>query len=216
MLSNLIDQITTWLLQMIETAGYVGIFIITFLENVFTPIPSEAIIPAAGILVSRGEMTMFGAVAAATLGSVAGAYVFYYVGYIMGTERIRGWIVKWGKYVFVTEEDLDRAEKWFAKYEDWAVLIGRVIPLVRSIISIPAGYVKMPLWKFTVLTAIGTAAWSTLLVYIGYSVGENYEELLGVFDTYDTVAYGIIGAGLLYFAYTRYQKWQQRKNTPAE
>ena len=133
MLYSIIEAVSNFGLSLIESVGYLGIFAVSFLENVFTPIPSEAIIPFAGILVSEGKFSFFLVVLSATLGSIVGAYVFYALGYWMGSERFRAFIVKWGRYIFVSEEDVDRAEKWFEKYEDWAVLICRVIPLADEV-----------------------------------------------------------------------------------
>ena len=208
MFYSLLAQLSAYGLWLIEKAGYVGIMLVSLLENVFTPIPSEAIIPFAGILASQGKFSAPLVILAATIGSVLGAYVFYFVGYVVGSQRIRGWIVRWGKYLLISEEDLDRAEQWFAKHGRKAVLICRVVPLVRSFISIPAGYIKMPLWEFTILTALGTAAWSTLLVELGVVFGENYERFVPIFKKMDLI-FGIIA--LLGVAYFVYRKLKQRR-----
>jgi membrane protein DedA with SNARE-associated domain len=208
MIHSVLEKITEFGLLIIESIGYIGIFIVSFLENVFTPVPSEAIIPFAGILVSQGKLEVFWVILAATAGSVAGAYVFYGLGYWMGSTRFRNFIIKWGKYIFVSEKDIDRAEKWFSKYGYWAVLLCRVIPIVRSVISIPAGYVKLPIIKFTILTAIGTSIWSTFLVFLGVIFGEAYDTILPVIDKLDYVVYAVLGVAVLFFLY---KKWTKRK-----
>ncbi|MCA9392144.1 DedA family protein [candidate division WWE3 bacterium] len=209
----IIEKVSEIGLSLIQSVGYPGIFLVSFLENVFTPIPSEAIIPFAGILVSQGQFNLVLVVLAATIGSIVGAYVFYGLGYWMGSERFRAFIIKWGKYIFVSESDVDRAEEWFEKYEDWAVLICRVIPLVRSFISIPAGYVKMPLLKFTVLTGIGTAVWSTFLVYLGIIYGDNYETITPLFRKGDIVVAGILAVVVVVFLYKKLKSRRSTQNT---
>jgi len=203
MLYELLTTITTLSLNLIEQSGYFGIFAISFLENVFTPIPSEAVIPFAGVLVSQGRFDLSLVILAATAGSLAGAYVFYGFGYMLGSHRVRAWIVRWGRYVFVSETDLDRAEHWFAKYEDWAVLVCRIVPLVRSFISIPAGYVKMPILKFTVLTALGTAIWSSFLVYLGIALGNSYTAFIPVFRKLDLVFAGLVFILVMYYVFAK-------------
>lgn len=205
MVHRILEQLTQIGLDLIHRAGYIGVFLVSFLENVFTPVPSEAIIPLAGVLVAEGRFELISVIVSATLGSLAGAYVFYGVGYVMGTERIRGWIVRWGKYLFISEEDLDRAESWFRRYNTWAVLICRLVPLVRSFISIPAGYVKMPLLQFSLLTLIGTGVWSTILVYIGVIFGENYEMVLPYLDQLDVVVVVAIVALIAYWLYRKFR-----------
>ncbi|MBM4401735.1 MAG: DedA family protein [Candidatus Cloacimonetes bacterium] len=185
MIANLLTPILNFFLNLIETIGYPGITLVSLLENVFTPIPSEAVIPFAGVLVMQGKLNLVLVIVSATLGSILGAFFFYYLGFILGSEKIRAWILKWGKYFFVTENDLDRAQTWFRKYDSWAVLICRIIPLVRSFISIPAGYVKMPLGQFIVLTAIGTSIWSTFLTSLGIIFGKTYTRFLPYFQKLD-------------------------------
>jgi len=208
-LSHFVDTLAEFALSLISSMGYGGIFLVSFLENVFTPIPSEAVFPFAGILVTRGEFELFPVVAMATLGSVAGAYVFYALGYIMGSERFRALIIKFGHYFFVSEKDVNRAEKWFEKYEDLAVLICRVVPLVRSFISIPAGYVKMPILKFTILTAIGTFVWSLFLVYLGVWFGDSYKDLLSLLDQFQTIVIIAILAGIVWFYAAKLKRKKQ-------
>jgi membrane protein DedA with SNARE-associated domain len=116
---------------------------------------------------------------------------------------VKLFIVKWGKYLLISGKDLTRAEEWFEKYEDWAVLICRVVPLVRSFISIPAGYVKMPFLKFTALTAVGTAAWSTLLVYLGIVFGQTYTRFVPYFRKLDYVFAAIFLALAAYYLYRK-------------
>lgn len=199
MIANFLTPVLDFFLKLIETIGYPGIVLVSLLENVFTPIPSEAVIPFAGILVTQGKLNLILVVVSATLGSIIGAFFFYYLGSTLGSEKIRRWILRWGKYFFITEEDLERAETWFQKYDVWAVLICRIVPLVRSFISIPAGYVKMPFAQFMVLTAIGTTVWSSFLVSLGIIFGKTYIRFLPYFQKLDLL-FGLFFLGLtIYF-----------------
>lgn len=184
----MLQWVTITALNLIENAGYAGIAVISFLENIFTPIPSEAVIPFAGVLVQQGKFSLFVVILATTLGSVVGALFFYYLGFFLGAIGVRSWVVKWGRYLWVSEQDLNRAEEWFKKYDRWAVLLCRIIPLVRSFISIPAGYVKMPLLEFLILTGIGTTIWSSFLVGLGFVFGEAYTILVPYFRYLDILA----------------------------
>ncbi len=142
-------------------------------ENLFPPIPSEAILPLAGFLVGRGELGGVQAVAGATAGSVLGALILYALGR-WGGQAV---VLRYGRMLRVTEHDLDRAESWFDKYGDAVVLFARMIPLARSVVSIPAGMLEMPLLRFTLLTTLGSALWNTLLVGAGWFLGANWEQV---------------------------------------
>jgi len=145
-------------------------------ENLFPPIPSEAILPLAGFLVGRGELGGVQAILAATAGSVLGAFFLYALGRWGG----RAVVLRYGRVLRVTENDLDRAEGWFERYGDAVVLFGRMVPLGRSVVSIPAGMLKMPVWRFTLLTTIGSALWNMLLVGAGWFLGANWERVSAI------------------------------------
>ncbi|HEY8598208.1 MAG TPA: DedA family protein [Thermomicrobiales bacterium] len=175
--------------------GYLGLFLVLIIENLFPPIPSEAVLPLAGFLVGRGEMNFGLAVAVATAGGVVGALILYALGRWGGRPLILryGWILR------VDAASLDRAERWFTSYGDWVVLVARVIPLARSIVSIPAGTMRMPLLRFTVLTTIGTGLWNIILIGAGQLLGENWEEVSNVAATYSDVGVGLLGLGVVAF-----------------
>lgn len=156
-----------------QTLGYLGLFLVLVIENLFPPIPSEAVLPLAGFLVGRGEFNFWGALGASTLGAVAGAWVLYALGRWGG----RPVVLRYGHILRVDEASLDRAEGWFKRYGDWVVLGARMIPIARSIVSIPAGTVRMGMLRFTVLSAIGTAAWNVVLISAGYLLGNNWEAV---------------------------------------
>ncbi len=172
-----LSGIASWVTDVVESLGYVGLFLMIALENVFPPIPSEVVLPLAGFLTGQGRMWFPGAVVAATLGSLAGALILYYAGYYFGEKRVRWVVRKYGKWAMLSEADIDKADDWFDKHDREAVLVGRLFPVVRSLISIPAGIRHMPLGKFLIYTAIGSAVWNTTLIGIGWILGDNWEEV---------------------------------------
>lgn len=161
------------MVDVIRQLGYPGLFLLLVAENLFPPIPSEAILPVAGFLADRGEMAFWFAVAAATLGSVAGALVLY----VLGRSGGRPVVLRHGRLLRIRPEDLDRAESWFARWGDAVVLGARVVPLARSVVSVPAGCLRMGIVRFTVLTAIGSALWNTALVGAGWWLGHEWERV---------------------------------------
>lgn len=164
-----------WITNIMTSLGYWGIGLLMFLENLFPPIPSELIMPLAGFTVARGEMNFFLAVLAGTVGTVLGALPWYYLGHFLGTDRVRALADRYGRWLTVTGKDIDRADRWFDRQGIKAVLIGRLIPGVRTLISLPAGISGMNLPVFLVFSTIGTVLWTTLLTAAGYFLGDNYE-----------------------------------------
>ena len=136
---GLLGDTLSWVMLVIEKLGYVGVAVVLALESVFPPIPSEAVLPLTGFLVSQGKMSFLGALIASTVGAVVGALILYWMGYALGEDRIRSLIKQHGRWLLLTEEDLDRSQAWFDRHGRVAVLIGRLAPLVRSLVSIPAG-----------------------------------------------------------------------------
>jgi membrane protein DedA with SNARE-associated domain len=170
------DQIGEWTRAVMLAMGYPGLVFITILENVFPPIPSEVVLPLAGFLAHEGDagFTLPLVILAGGLGSVLGALVLYAFGAWARGHGGRRVVLAVGRFAFVTDHDLDLAEAWFTRYQAWAVFICRFVPVVRSIVSIPAGYNRMPLMQFLVLTAVGTTAWCALLAGSGWILAENW------------------------------------------
>lgn len=193
-------------LNLISSAGYPGIVVVTALENVFPPIPSEVVMPFSGFLVSRGRFTAMGAISAGVLGSVVGAIILYALGAALHHDRLQDFVGKYGKYIFVSTKDLDLAEKYFARYGEWAVLIARIIPVVRSIISVPAGFVRMGMGKFLALTILGTTVWTTLLTYSGIVLGENWQRAGPVLQKYENVVLVTLVALAIFYIYRKLRK----------
>ncbi len=195
-MAQLLEQLALWIEQIIQTIGYPGIAFVMFAENVFPPIPSELIMPFAGFLVGRGEFTFVGVWIAGVIGSVLGAIILYYIGMWAGDKVLRTFLRRYGYLFTVSEKEYDRALSFFARYGDVIVFFGRLIPLVRSIISIPAGANHMSMPKFILFTTLGSAIWSGALAYAGMALGENWEQVIGFVENYQdivTVVVAIIG-----------------------
>ncbi len=173
----MMDKISEWVLIIMEQFGLLGVTVMMFLENVFPPIPSELIMPAAGFAAAMGKMNLVLVIIAGTLGSVLGALPLYYLGTVFDEKRLFSLAEKYGKYVLVKPSDVTNAQDWFHKYGKTVIFFGRMIPAIRSLISIPAGMARMPMLPFLVLTAIGSAIWTTTLAYAGYILGANYEQV---------------------------------------
>ena len=184
------NQISEWVLAIMAKFGYLGIIFAMFAENVFPPIPSEVIMPAAGFAVARGDLNLLLVVVAGTLGSVLGALPLYYFGSLFNKERLIDFTEKYGKYVFVKPDDVISADDWFNKHGKKAVFFGRMVPGIRSLISIPAGMNKMPLLPFIILTTAGAAIWTTLLTLAGYHFGQNYEVIEKFLAPYSKIFLG--------------------------
>lgn len=187
-----------WILSFMNEYGYIGIFLLIALENIFPPIPSEIILTFAGFMTTTSKMSVTGAVAVSTLGSVAGAAVLYGVGRILDVERLERIVVRWGRVLRLTKKDLYKADAWFDKYGVWTVFFCRLIPLVRSLISIPAGMSGMKFPIFLLLTTIGTLIWNTILVNAGAMLGASWADIAGYMDVFSNVVYVLLAGALLY------------------
>jgi membrane protein DedA with SNARE-associated domain len=168
------DGLTGWVIDVVERLGGPGIGFLVALENVFPPLPSEVILPVAGFAASRGTLTLAEAILWSTAGSVVGALVLYGLGIALGTERLARIA---DRIPLLTATDVYRADAWFDRYGPVAVLVGRIIPQIRSLISIPAGVSGMRLLTFAVFTAIGSGVWNVILVVAGYLLGEEWERV---------------------------------------
>lgn len=179
----------SWIVQIVETTGVLGIALLMFLENVFPPIPSELIMPLAGYAAARGETSLVLVILAGSAGSLAGALFWYFLGRLVDHERFKQFADRHGRWLTMSRADVSQADDWFDAHGHWAVLFGRLIPTVRTLISIPAGLSEMPLGRFLVYSGIGTAAWTTLLAVFGYVFGREYPALERWIDP---LSYGVI------------------------
>ncbi|GAB3071323.1 DedA family protein [Salinicoccus sesuvii] len=181
-----------WLTYIMNNFGYIGITFLMALENIFPPIPSEVVLTFGGFMTTQSSLSIVGVILSSTTGSVGGAIALYYFGMYQGQKRIEKIVDKWGHILRLNKEDIDKSNNWFSKYESWAVFLCRFVPLMRSIISIPAGMAHMNILLFLVLTTIGTLIWNTVLVYLGASVGGSWQTIVGYMDIYSRVMYGIL------------------------
>lgn len=178
-----------WIMEFVAEHGYVGVCLLLLVENIFPPIPSEVILTFSGFVTTVSAMTKTGVIMAATAGSVIGAMILYSAGLALDVEKLERFIDKRGRLLRITKKDLHRAERWFEKYGPWTVFFCRLVPLVRSLISVPAGMAHMNFLLFIVLTTLGSFIWNTILVTIGFAVGENWESIIWYMDIYSTVVY---------------------------
>lgn len=181
-----------WITEIMSDYGYFGIFLLIMLENVFPPIPSEVILTVGGFMTTTTTMTIPGVIAASTAGSVFGAIILYGIGLLLDVERLEKIVDKYGRILRVKKADIHRADAWFDRYGIWTVFFGRLIPLVRSLISIPAGMSNMKFWLFLTFTTLGTLLWNTVLVYVGEAVGDNREAILEQLDVFSNIVYAVI------------------------
>lgn len=202
-MSKILEQIHLWLEQMIITLGYTGIMVVMFLESLFPPIPSELLMPFAGSMASQGHFSFSGILLAGTAGSLLGALTLYYLGQYVGEPLIRTFIRRYGHYLLMAEHDLNRSLDFFERYSESIVFLGRFIPLVRSLISVPAGMNRMPLGRFVFFTALGSGLWNGLMSYIGVILGENWAELLIFVKQYEILVVATLVALILFFVLKR-------------
>lgn len=194
-----------WVYSIMDSFGYAGIFLLIAVENLFPPIPSEVILTLGGFMTTTTSMTVIGAIIAATAGSVAGALCLYGVGRLLSAERLTDIVVRYGRVLRLKPEDIKKAEAWFAKYGTWTVLLGRLVPLIRSLISIPAGSAKMSLVPFLLLTTLGSLIWNTALVYVGSILGNSWDSVLAYMDMYSNVVYALLAVSMLVFVLVFYR-----------
>ena len=187
----MLGDLATWVQDVINQFGYFGVALLVIVENVFPPIPSEIVLPFAGFVAQQGsgaaqsDTSVIGMMIAATIGSVVGALILYFVSAASGPDRLRAFVEKFGKWFGVKAADLVRAEAWFDRRSFVSVLVGRCVPLIRSIVSIPAGFRRMKLSSFVVLTAIGSAVWNIALIGAGAVLKDQWDvvgDYVGVFQ----------------------------------
>ncbi len=187
----MLGDLATWVQDVINQFGYFGVALLVIIENVFPPIPSEIVLPFAGFVAQQGagaaqsDTSVIGMMIAATVGSVIGALILYFVSAAIGPDRLRAFVEKFGKWFGVKPADLVRAEAWFDRRSSLAVLVGRCVPLIRSIVSIPAGFRRMKLTNFILLTAIGSAVWNIALIGAGAVLKDQWDRVgdyVGVFQ----------------------------------
>jgi membrane protein DedA with SNARE-associated domain len=189
-----------WAVGLMDSLGGFGAAVIVGLDNLFPPIPSELVLPLAGFSASQGTFSLAGALAWTTLGSVAGAVIVYCLGKWLGRERTRALMAK---IPLVKTSDFDRTEAWFTKHGTKAVFFGRMVPLFRSLISLPAGIERMPFWKFLSLTTLGSLIWNSLFVGAGYLLGDNWHIVGDYASLFQYLVLGLVAVAVIAFVVTR-------------
>ncbi|GGN09585.1 hypothetical protein GCM10011609_56660 [Lentzea pudingi] len=189
-----------WITRLMEALGSPGAGLLVALENVFPPVPSEVILPLAGFTAGQGKMSLIAAIVWTTIGSTAGALVLYGLGAWLGLDRLRRLA---DKIPFVTVSDVDKSDAWFDKHGSKAVFIGRMVPVVRSLISIPAGVSGMPIMKFTLYTAAGSLVWNSALILAGYALGDNYELVDRYLGWLSTAVLAVLAISVAWFVVAR-------------
>jgi membrane protein DedA with SNARE-associated domain len=187
---NILETLSNFVISVIERLGYTGVFVAMGLESACIPLPSEVIMPFAGFVVWKGELTLIGVALAGTAGSLAGSLVAYSVGAYGGLPVLE----RYGKYVLIRKSELDRAHTWFGRYGESTVFVSRLLPIVRTFISLPAGVARMDVKKFSLYTVLGSLPWCFGLAYVGVLLGPHWSDLEALFRYLDIVVIaGIIG-----------------------
>ncbi len=206
----MLSDLATWVQDVIESLGYLGVALLVIAENLFPPIPSEIVLPFAGFVARRGDGSVVVMVIASTIGSVVGALVLYAIAAAIGPERIHRFVVRFGKWFGVKESDMVRAEEWFDRRSNAAVLVGRCVPLIRSLVSIPAGFRRMPFGRFVVLTALGSAVWNVALIGAGAALGDQWDKVGDYVGILQWIVIAGLAAVVARFALTKLRARQTR------
>ena len=186
------------IVEIVSAFGYLGVFLLMLLENIFPPIPSELIMPLAGFVAARGDLNFVGVILVGTAGSVVGALPWYFAGAKLGQERIKHMAKRWGHWLTLSPKDIDKASEWFDRHGKGAVFFGRLMPAVRTLISVPAGIVGMPMSVFLIYSTLGSLIWTALLALAGYLLESQYEKVSQYMDPIST---GVVVLMVLYYLY---------------
>lgn len=205
-----------WIIQIMNQFGYIGIALLIAIENIFPPIPSEVILTFGGFMTTYTSMNVWLVALFATIGSVIGAIVLYGIGRLLTPQRLAWIIDKWGRILRIKKQDIKKAEKWFNRRGSLTVFFCRFIPIVRSLISIPAGMAHMNIGKFLLYTTLGTSIWNIVLVYLGAYAGANWECILKYMNTYSNIAVAVLAVVGIVFVIWFIKKRKNRDNRKEE
>jgi len=186
------------IVEIVSAFGYIGVFMLMLLENIFPPIPSELIMPLAGFVAARGDLNFIAVILVGTAGSVVGALPWYYAGAKLGQARMKRFAERWGHWLTLSPEDVDEASEWFDRHGKGAVFFGRLIPAVRTLISVPAGIAGMSMTKFLIYSTLGSLIWTALLALAGYLLESQYEKVSEYLNPLST---GVVVLMVLYYLY---------------
>lgn len=207
MATIILSSISAWIIGVINTLGYGGVVLLMAIESANIPLPSEIIMPFSGFLVAQGKLNLFLVALAGAIGCVIGSIFSYWLGKIGGRPLIE----KYGKYILISHHDLDTSEKWFLKHGEMMVFVGRLLPVIRTFISFPAGIAEMNFWRFVIYSFLGSLPWTLFLAYLGQKLGENWENLRTYFHGLDWLILGLIIIGIIWWI-QRHIKNSKRKH----
>lgn len=203
---NMLESVANWLIHTISILGYPGVILTMAIESALIPLPSEIIMPFSGFLVSAGRFDLNLVALAGAVGNVGGSLVAYGIGYWGHEKLVRRFIRKFGKWILISEKELDETEKLLHKFKDLVVLGSRVVPGIRTVISLPCGFAKLPLGRFIVLTFIGSLVWSYFLAWVGFTLGQNWQTLGPYFHKADLVVVLLLIGSVLFYIYHKVRK----------
>jgi membrane protein DedA with SNARE-associated domain len=195
-----------WTTDLIEQTGYVGIFLLMFLETVFPPIPSEVIMPVAGARAAQGPLTLWGVIASGTAGAMLGNLFWYALARVIGMRRFRPFIESYGRWLTMDWDDVEKTERLFGRFGGFIVSLGRMMPTIRSVISIPAGLLNMRLKSFLIWSTLGTAGWTAILATAGWGLGMAFDDIEKILGPLSTAIILLIVAGYIW----RQLTWRRR------
>ncbi len=208
-MSDLLSDLAQWAIETVYSFGYLGLFVVVTLANVHLPIPTELTLPLAGFLVGQGRFSLIPVLAAATAGAVVGAIAHYLPGYWFGEERLRRFVKSYGRFVFVRESDLDKASDLFERHGGKAIVLAHLIPGLGSLISVPAGIKRWPIYgRFMVYTLLGSALWNGTFIALGWVLGTQWPLVKQYARIVEYVVLAAIAAGILWFVWHR---WKARR-----
>jgi membrane protein DedA with SNARE-associated domain len=188
--AELLDQLKEWIVRSVGTSGYIGIFVLMALESACIPIPSEVTMPVGGLLAAEGKLSFFWVGMIGALANVVGSWAAYFIGASGG----RPLLLRYGRYLLIRNHDVYRADRWFDKHGEATVFFSRLLPVIRTFISLPAGVARMPFARFTFFTFVGCLPWSFALAYAGFILGKNWERILPYIEP---ITYGVAAAIVL-------------------
>ncbi|WP_329014093.1 DedA family protein [Micromonospora rifamycinica] len=206
---NKFTGLTGWVASVIDSLGAVGVAFLVALESIIPPIPSEIVLAMAGYLAAEGRFNLVVIVAAATVGSLVGALVLYWLGAAIGEERLKHWL---DRIPLVDRDDLEKADRWFERHGRWAVLIGRLVPVVRSLVSVPAGANRMPMGEFVLLTTLGSGVWNALVVGLGYTLGSRWQDVEKYSDWFNYAIFAVFAVMIASWAARKIRSRRDRND----
>lgn len=206
MIESIIQTITHLITAFIDQTGYLGIFVLMTAESALIPIPSEITMPFSGFLASAGRFSVLAVILVGTMGNLIGSLLAFWLGFWAKEHVIKEWIRKYGKYLLLTEHEYDRSERWFRKYGENIVFFSRILPVVRTFISLPAGVAKMKVFKFSLFTFIGSLLWSAALTYLGFYLGSNWQSLEVYYRRFEYFILGAFAVLVLWYIFRKIKR----------